>query len=61
MKRLARPSRHQLALILEPEPQHELPPDQRAALLIALADLLLQALGMSPPEEANTRGEADEP
>ena len=60
MKRLIRPSREQLALILERETQHELPPDQRAELVSALADLLLQALGATSPQSSNEPGESHE-
>ena len=60
MKRLARPSRQQLALTLERETQHELQEDQRAALLTALSDLLLEALGVAPPQASNEPGEDHE-
>jgi hypothetical protein len=60
MKRLARPSRHPLVLTLEHEAQHELQEDQRAALLIALSDLLLEALGVVPPEVSNEAGDDHE-
>jgi hypothetical protein len=60
MKRLIRPSRQQLALTLERETQHELLPDQRAELVSALADLLLEALGAAAPESPNEPGESHE-
>jgi hypothetical protein len=60
MKRLIRPSRQQLALTLERETKHELLPDQRAALVNALADLLLEALGAISPESLNEPGESHE-
>jgi len=60
MKRLVRPSRHQLTLTLEREAQQELLEDQRAALLTALADLLLEALGVAPPEASNEPGDYHE-
>lgn len=60
MKRLARPSKHQLALTLEREAQQELQEDQRAALLKALSDLLLEALGVTPPEASNEPGDEHE-
>lgn len=60
MKRLIRPSRHQLALTLEREAKHELLPDQRSALLGALADLLLEAIGAASPEASNEGGENHE-
>jgi hypothetical protein len=53
MKRLLRPSRLQLALILKRKPQHQLQPDQAAVLLLTFTDLL-KALGMSPPGDPNT-------
>jgi hypothetical protein len=60
MKRLIRPSGQQLALTLERETQHELLPDQRAKLVSALADLLLEALGAAAPESSNEPGESHE-
>jgi hypothetical protein len=60
MKRRNRSSRHQLALSLEREPRHELTPDQRAALLVALADLLLEALGAALPGSSTEPGELHE-
>jgi hypothetical protein len=59
MKRKTKRSRHQLALSLEREAQLEITPDQKAALLIALADLLLEALGAAPAE-ASSEGESNE-
>jgi hypothetical protein len=60
MKRLIKASRQQLALTLERETQHELLPDQRAELVSALADLLLEALGAASPEPSNEPGESHE-
>lgn len=60
MKRLVRPSRHQLALTLEREAQQELLEDQQAALLTALAELLLEALGVAPPEASSKPGDHHE-
>jgi hypothetical protein len=60
MKRLARSSRQQLALTLEREAQHDMQEDQRAALLAALSDLLLEALGVTPPDASNEQGEDHE-
>jgi len=60
MKRLIRPSRQQLALTLEREIQHEVLPGQRAALVSALADLLLEALGAISPEPPREAGEENE-
>lgn len=61
MKRLTKRSKGQLALSLERAAQRELTPDQESALLVALADLLLEALGETPPASANERGESHEP
>lgn len=60
MKRVTKRSRCQLALSLECKAKHELPLEQREALLSALADLLLEALGAVSPVTANEQGEADE-
>jgi hypothetical protein len=60
MKRLIKSSRQQLALTLEREIQQELLPDQRAELVSALADLLLEALGAASPEPSKEPGESDE-
>jgi hypothetical protein len=59
MKRKTKRSRHQLALSLEREAQLQITPDQKAALLIALADLLLEALGAAPAE-LSSEGESNE-
>jgi hypothetical protein len=61
MKRLAKRSRGQLALSLEREIQCELTPDQESALLLAMADLLLEALGERPPAPTSEPGENHEP
>lgn len=61
MKRLNPSSKQQLALSLEREPRHELAPDQRAALLQALADLLLEALGATAQGAPAETGETHEP
>jgi len=53
MKRKTKRSRHQLALSLEREAPLEITPDQKAALLIALADLLLEALGAAAAESSS--------
>lgn len=60
MKRLIKPSRQQFALTFEREIQHELLPDQRAELVSALADLLLEALGAVSPEPSKEQGESHE-
>ena len=59
MKRKTKRTRHQLALSLEREAQLQITVDQKAALLIALADLLLEALGVAPTESSN-EGESNE-
>ena len=61
MKRLAKRSKGQLALSLEREVQCELSPDQESALLLALADLLLEALGEASPISTSEPGESHEP
>jgi len=63
MKRLARRSKGQLALALEREIRCELAPEQESALLQALTDLLLEALGEAPPALVSTQepGETHEP
>jgi hypothetical protein len=60
MKHLAKRSDGQLALCLERKSRHELTPDQEAALLLALSDLLLEALGETPPAAASNSGESHE-
>lgn len=60
MKRLTKRSRNQLALSLEREAGHLLTPEQRTALLVALADLLLEALDMAPPKGSSDPGESHE-
>lgn len=61
MKRLTKRSRSQLALSLEREVPHDLTLEQRTALLTALADLLLEALGVIPPDAvADGAGESHE-
>lgn len=61
MKRLARRSKGQLAFALEREARHDLTPDQQSAVLLALSDLLLEALGEATPEAKNESGESHEP
>lgn len=61
MKRLAKRAKGQLALSLEREVRCDLPPDQESALLHALADLLLEALGEAPPVSTHGPGESHEP
>lgn len=61
MIRRASTSRRQLALCLDREARHPLPEDAHQALVAALADLLLEALGDENPESARERGDRDEP
>ncbi len=60
MRRLAKRSKAQLALSLEREVQFELSPEQESELLLALADLLLEALGEAPPVSTDEPGESHE-
>jgi hypothetical protein len=57
MIRKASTSRRQLALSLDREVTHPLPEEAHQALVAALADLLLEALGHEPATEG---GEHDE-
>jgi len=50
-----------MALLLEREIHCELTADQQSALLLALADLLLEALGEAPCAATNEPGESHEP
>ena len=64
MKSTRRSHRHQLALELEPEPSLPALKPQDPLLLQTLADLLLEALGMSAPEtgaSTSAREAVDEP
>jgi len=61
MKRLTKRSTGQMALLLEREIHCELTADQQSALLLALADLLLEALGEAPCAATNEPGESHEP
>ena len=54
-------SRRQLALSLDREARHPLPEDAHQALVTALADLLLEALGHAKQEPAVKGGDRDEP
>jgi hypothetical protein len=45
MKRLVLPPRRQLTLMLQRDTTHPLPENTHEALVVALADLLLEALG----------------
>ncbi|HEY1966042.1 MAG TPA: hypothetical protein VGG59_13970 [Acidobacteriaceae bacterium] len=59
MKRLAGKSRRQLALALQRECLHPLPQEKHEELVTALAELLLEALGMKVSEQDG--GGRDEP
>jgi len=61
MRRLIKRSKAQLALVLERPPKHELSADQESALLLTLADLLLEALGEASPVSPTEPGEPHEP
>jgi hypothetical protein len=61
MNRMVNTSRRQLALLLEHQIRHPLPEEAQQALVTALAELLLEALGHGNPAPAD-KGEArDEP
>lgn len=60
MRRLAKRSKRQLALSLERAVECELSPEQENALLLALGDLLLEALGEAPPVATDEPGESRE-
>ncbi len=60
MNRMVNTSRRQLALLLEHEIRHPLPEEAQEALVTALADLLLEALGhenQAPADEMEDRDE----
>jgi hypothetical protein len=61
MNRRVNTSRRQLALLLEHEIRHPLPEEVREALVTALADLLLEALGHENQAPADEREDRDEP
>jgi hypothetical protein len=61
MKHPTKRSRRQLSLSLEREGRHDLTPDQESALLLALADLLIEALGEALPSASPEPGERHEP
>jgi hypothetical protein len=58
MMRKAGTSRRQLALSLDREVTHPLPEEVHQALVAALADLLLEALGHEPATEEGERDES---
>jgi hypothetical protein len=58
MIRKASTSRRQLALSLDREVIHPLPEEAHQALVAALADLLLEALGHEPVAERGARDES---
>lgn len=55
MKRLVHAPRRQLSLMLRRDTAYVLPEKTRAALVAALADLLLEALGRGTPTTAEKR------
>ena len=61
MKRLAKQPQGQLSFALERRVRQDLPPDQESALLLALSDLLIEALGEIPPNASHEPGEGHEP
>ena len=61
MIRRASTSRRQLALSLDHEARYPLPEDAHQALVTALADLLLEALGYENPEPTREGEDRDEP
>ena len=61
MNRRINTSRRKLALLLEHEIRHPLPEETREALVTALADLLLEALGHENPAPADKGEDRDEP
>lgn len=61
MNRRVTTSRRQLALLLEHETRNPFPEDTQEALVTALADLLLEALGDHNQVSADEREERDEP
>ena len=60
MRRPGSVSRRQLALELQREPKHQPAEQAREALVQALADLLLQALGEDADQLASEPGGSDE-
>lgn len=61
MNRRVNASRRQLALFLEPETRYPLPEEAQEALVAALAELLLEALGTPFSTLPSVSGEDDEP
>jgi hypothetical protein len=53
--------RTQLALLLEPAPKLPLEAETREALIVALADLLLEACGVEEEIKSDTQGGRYEP
>lgn len=60
MKRPTSTPRNQLALYLEPEKRYPLEEDTRGALIAALADLLLEAYGVTEETKSERHGGHDE-
>ena len=61
MNQMVNTARRQLALLLEHEIRHPLPEEAQEALVTALADLLLEALGHENPPPADKVEDRDEP
>jgi hypothetical protein len=61
MKHLTKRSQRQLSFALAREVKYDLTPDQERALLVALSDLLIEALGEAPPNVSPEPGESHEP
>jgi hypothetical protein len=60
MKRRANAARRQLALSLEREAKNQLPEETHQAVVTALADLLLEALGEPASRSVTEQGDDDE-
>jgi hypothetical protein len=61
MKRSPKPPSGQFTLALHPEPSPHLEATRKQELLMVLADLLLEALGMELSESQAGREDSDEP
>lgn len=60
MKRPPYTPRNQLAFFLEPWARHKLDRETREALIVALADLLLEAYGVEQAADTGDQGGCDE-
>lgn len=61
MRRSPRRTSGQFILALQPEPSPHLDEPRKEEVLIVLADLLLEALGVATAENQDEREERDEP